>query len=196
MIHRVESNPKSAHFKWIISLYTLLQPLNSLPVFLRKGSIIHRQQCWTLEWSQARMGKGTTSKRSTVNKKLDLLCSCIISILDHLLYDKSRWVGEFCAINIHSSLHMWLGTISYLIQQHSLCIHKAITYLENLAIWISVQDLLDGNVQWGSFLTKLLTNKFFVLFCHFYLRKPTSLKYVAKIGSYASLPYDNMCTRN
>lgn len=49
MVNRVEADPKSAHFGWIILFDASSCSLNALPVLLSKGCIIECVESWTYQ---------------------------------------------------------------------------------------------------------------------------------------------------
>ena len=85
MIDRAEPNSKLSCFEGVINLVTELQALNPLPVLVREGCIIHRQQSWPLTCTQVRMHKGLGTMSARINIELDRLCASIISILNQFL---------------------------------------------------------------------------------------------------------------
>ena len=85
MVDRVESNSKLANFEGIFCFHTLLQVLNTLPVFVLENGIIVGQQTGALEPGQLWLNQRLCPVASVVEVEVYSTCTSIIGILDNFL---------------------------------------------------------------------------------------------------------------
>ena len=145
MVNGVESNPKFPHFEGILCLDAALQVLYALPVFIFELCIVVGQQCGSLEGSQIGMHEQRLSMLPAVDEKLHRLGPSIIRILNNFLRK------SFVRSGARSKSDSVTSYLANNIARHS--------YLENLAVRVSLENRFYRHRQWRPPLSKLFSSQ-------------------------------------